>query len=968
MLVICVITAVIVFVVYTVIKFQIEEWIEESRMSRLSLKRHDASNEELESNDLFPKRASDTIEISSDESNCSVDHKIVEIDEEPKASSTLNQIYDPETLLNFQKSTDSIQSDEDIEAPLFHTNSKPGTSMFGWNQQRTYSRSTTKNHNDSDSSTDSNQGSSLFQHKQDHKKLKSIHNIEPQSKSKLKEEPVPEVGIHHEQLISGIRVKLPVKPYSCQVAVMNKLIQGCVKKENCLLESPTGSGKTLALLCGALAWHDHYVAEVEKLKKTLRDAVGDHDLADKQCESNDRNWFDELNKKCSDLNDTDEHSDVDDYIEVTSKQLKIPKIYYGTRTHKQIEQVVRELRKTCYKHKKMTILSSREHTCIQESTRNKTDLCNELLDPTKRDSCPYYNESNKKIIANFPAVESRGLKSVWDIEDLVAIGKNDGLCPYFAARSLMEQADIIFCPYNYIVDPDIRESIQLNLKDQVIILDEAHNIEDICREVASVTFREDHLTAAAHECESLGKQRTADFTVYNTLKLYIEKLVKFLKSITLEQRDYNNDNLSSPYWTGTELHELFDMHNLGQSAYSTFLAASNAAISDLKKAKDENKTYLKSVKPVISQSTKIVIEHLMFTIRMITSEEYVNDYRACVIENTVNDFKYASDNTWYSTKKKEQRARSLKLLCMNPGVIFSPLANNARSIILASGTLTPVLSFQSELNTPFVHVLNTGHVIPKEQVYATCVPKGPNGIHLKANYQNVNSWGFQDELGKMLLDICESVPHGVLCFFSSYNVMHTQMDRWKSNFTWNRITAVKEVFIEPRYSGDLTAIMKEYREVIEETSSGPRGKINGALFLAVFRGKVAEGIDFKDDEARCVVTVGIPYGVRKDPVIDMKLKYNDMNVKRGLLRGSDWYSIQAFRALNQALGRCLRHIHDWGAVLLVDERFLQPENKQKLPKWVKTMWIRHNEYNLREDLRNFVAKQKAKERKEIGVI
>lgn len=57
-------------------------------------------------------------------------------------------------------------------------------------------------------------------------------------------------------------------------------------------------------------------------------------------------------------------------------------------------------------------------------------------------------------------------------------------------------------------------------------------------------------------------------------------------------------------------------------------------------------------------------------------------------------------------------------------------------------------------------------------------------------------------------------------------------------------------------------------------------------------------------------------------MIDMKLSYNDTNVKKGLLKGSEWYSIQAFRALNQALGRCLRHINDWGAVLLVDERLL----------------------------------------------
>lgn len=56
-------------------------------------------------------------------------------------------------------------------------------------------------------------------------------------------------------------------------------------------------------------------------------------------------------------------------------------------------------------------------------------------------------------------------------------------------------------------------------------------------------------------------------------------------------------------------------------------------------------------------------------------------------------------------------------------------------------------------------------------------------------------------------------------------------------------------------------------------------------------------------------------------MIEMKMAYNDKKVKNGLLKGSDWYSIQAFRALNQALGRCLRHVHDWGALLLIDERF-----------------------------------------------
>ena len=54
--------------------------------------------------------------------------------------------------------------------------------------------------------------------------------------------------------------------------------------------------------------------------------------------------------------------------------------------------------------------------------------------------------------------------------------------------------------------------------------------------------------------------------------------------------------------------------------------------------------------------------------------------------------------------------------------------------------------------------------------------------------------------------------------------------------------------------------------------------------------------------------VGIPYPSIKDLQVKLKREYNDRHrAERGLLSGSEWYEIQAFRALNQALGRCLRH-------------------------------------------------------------
>lgn len=44
--------------------------------------------------------------------------------------------------------------------------------------------------------------------------------------------------------------------------------------------------------------------------------------------------------------------------------------------------------------------------------------------------------------------------------------------------------------------------------------------------------------------------------------------------------------------------------------------------------------------------------------------------------------------------------------------------------------------------------------------------------------------------------------------------------------------------------------------------------------------------------------------------------------RSGKLTGQMWYQQSASRAVNQALGRVIRHKYDWGAIFLLDERYL----------------------------------------------
>src|ERR1700678_2481151 len=77
------------------------------------------------------------------------------------------------------------------------------------------------------------------------------------------------------------------------------------------------------------------------------------------------------------------------------------------------------------------------------------------------------------------------------------------------------------------------------------------------------------------------------------------------------------------------------------------------------------------------------------------------------------------------------------------------------SVILCSGTLSPMDTFQSELNTRFEHVLEVRHVITDRQVWVGAIGVGPNQVSLLSNYKTNESFVFQDEVGRVILDICK---------------------------------------------------------------------------------------------------------------------------------------------------------------------------------------------------------------------
>lgn len=246
--------------------------------------------------------------------------------------------------------------------------------------------------------------------------------------------------------LNGISIDLPYEPYESQKLTMEKILTCMSEGSSGMVESPTGTGKSLSILCSVLAYKEHlkrnYVPPVDPPKKVQSD------------------------KKQETDNTSESTKSIEDF-----------KIIICSRTHKQLDQLVQQLNKTRY-GPRISILASRNQYCIHPKLKNVSDkntACNELV---KSNQCNYVSGKDrlaKKIGQN-----------IFDIEELVREGKKCGGCPYFASRKLADDADLIFAPYNYLLDSKIQSNSNLDLSNCVVIIDEAHNIDDMCRASGSI--------------------------------------------------------------------------------------------------------------------------------------------------------------------------------------------------------------------------------------------------------------------------------------------------------------------------------------------------------------------------------------------------------------------------------------------------------------------------------------------------
>ncbi|CAH9088546.1 unnamed protein product, partial [Cuscuta europaea] len=845
----------------------------------------------------------------------------------------------------------------------------------------------------------------------------------------------------------------PYKPYPIQLDFMNALYQSLQDGGIAILESPTGTGKTLSIICSALQWlidrkqlpKDKSVnqtgpddepdwmrnfvlnsetksPEKKEVKRTVyrksnfnrknekqasfkttgrkekislkfeKGLEDEEDFLMDEYESEDEKDGNSKRKSAKNAVSSSSEDDDDDDEEKEEARLKV---YFCSRTHSQLSQFIKEIKKTKFASElNVVCLGSRKNLCINEDVLKLgtpaliNERCVELQKSRKQGCCKISKTKNMSIkgrvrrtkaSSGCPMLRSRKVEKEFmseiseqgplDIEDVVHIGRQLGTCPYYGSRNLAPKADLVVLPYQSLLSKSSRESLGLCLKGNVVIIDEAHNLADslISMHDARVTLSQ--LDRVHSHMESYLKRFQNLLGPGN--RRYIQTLMVITRAfLRILCHEMNTGGPFCPASEGTESGFEFSM-TINEFLFS--LNIDNINLVKLVYYMQESNIIHKvcgygdkvekvSVSEASDQrdgegSSLSGFQALLGMLLSLTNKD--SDGRVIVSRTRPNP--------------EGKKGGYLKYVMLSGEKIFSEVLNQAQAVILAGGTLQPIEETKERLFPSLpperMHFFSCGHIIPSENILPIAVSHGPSGHSFDFSYSSRSSQIMIEELGLLLCNIATLVPEGVIVFFSSFDYESMVYNSWKESGILARITKKKRVYREPRKSSEVNLVLREYTDTIDHKRQ--LESMNGAILFAIVGGKISEGINFSDGMGRCIVMVGLPYpspsdieliervkhiegigrpsSLIKTPEVSVQAQCFNGDAQAGLNilrsckhRGKQYYENLCIKALNQSIGRAIRHINDYAAILLVDGRYASDPTERrsshltnKLPQWIK---------------------------------
>ncbi|KAL1960847.1 hypothetical protein VTO42DRAFT_5830 [Malbranchea cinnamomea] len=648
------------------------------------------------------------------------------------------------------------------------------------------------------------------------------------------------------------------------------------------------------------------------------------------------------------------------------------KLIYCSRTMSEIEKALAEL-KALMKFRKKQLgytedfralgLTSRKNLCLHPSV--KREKSGAVVDARCRSLTAGFVKERKErgedvelciYHENLDLLEPSNLipPGVFTLDDLLRYGEQHKQCPYFTSRRMMPFCNVIIYSYHYLLDPKIAERVSKELsRDCIVVFDEAHNIDNVCIESLSIDLTEDSLRKASRGASNL-ERKIEEMKATDAEKLQNEyqKLVEGLREA--DEARQEETLMANPALPDDLLKE----------AVPGNIRRAEHFVAFLKRFIEYLKTRMK-VTHTISETPLSFLSHLKdltFIERKplrFCAERLTSLVRTLELMN-LEDYKPLQDVATFATLVATYEKGFLLILepfesetatvpnpilhftCLDAAIAIQPVFDRFSSVIITSGTLSPLDMYPKMLK--FTTVLQESYTmtLARRSFLPMIVTRGSDQAQISSSFQIRNDPGVVRNYGNLLLEFCRITPDGIVVFFPSYLYMESIISMWQGMGILDQVWKYKLILVETPDSQESSLALETYR------TACCNGR--GAVLLCVARGKVSEGIDFDHHYGRAVICMGVPFQYTESRILKARLEFLRENYR---IRENDFLSFDALRHAAQCLGRVLRGKDDYGIMVLADRRF--QKKRAQLPKWISQAML-ESETNLSTDMAVATAK------------
>jgi len=547
------------------------------------------------------------------------------------------------------------------------------------------------------------------------------------------------------------------------------------------------------------------------------------------------------------------------------------RVLYLTRTIAQEDQVMRELRAISKLERTAGVaLQGRMHTCLliasgetgeppgtpEELSRFCGARKARVLEG-EQGACRFYAELLHRDLTPIFRHLREALPTA---EEFVAYCRERGLCPYEAVKLFAQEAKVVAAPYVFFFSPFIRRALLdwmgAELGDLVLILDEAHNLPEYCRELQSLRLSSELLTAAERELVEFGDPELAPGTSAHDL---LEALRSLLRD-AIKEYVLDEDGLLPPRFLEDGL---LAKLKLGGQALAGAVAALRA--------------FGETIRAQRQQEGRLPRSYLYAVGLFLDVWGNLDDvHNARLILGGENP--------------------TFEAACLDASLAAEPLAGCAATVHM-SGTLEPLPEYRDTLGLPGgTQLAVVPSPFPPEHRLMLYEP----GCTTK--YEELGrDPSLLPRLADRIIALCNGTQRSTLVVVPSFRLME-ELLRLGVALRLHRPLLIEQPSLS---QAELMGLVRRFRAQPGRT-----------VLFAVYGGRLAEGLDYPDRALEVVVLVGLPYP--KPTARQRALEhYCELRFGQGWDYA---VKAPTIRRLLQAAGRLIRSETDRGVAVLLERR------------------------------------------------